>query len=148
MCAAVLTHTLSCSSRLSPSDTLPRRRSSSSFLLTLCLSSHHRQTLHKHFTFLGSRGCFPPHAPFPFSPRGYCLPLSAILSAACDQTGEPQCASEGPAEGGGSQTPFNHVMPRFCQLVGCQTKILAVNEVAARAYGPLRLPRTHRLSSS
>lgn len=148
MCAAVLTYTLSCSSRLSPSDTLPRRRSSSSssFLLTLCLSSHHRQTLHKHFTFLGSRGCFI-FSPFPFSPRGYCLPLSAILSAACDQTGEPQCASEGPAEGG-SQTPFNHVMPRFCQLVGCQTKILAVYEVAARVSCPLRLPPTHRTSSS
>lgn len=145
MCAAVLTYTLSCSSSLSPSDTLPRRRSSSSFPLTLCLSSHHRQTLHKHFTFLGSRGCPPP--PFPFSPRGYCLPLSAILSAACDQTGEPQCASEGPAEGG-SQTPFNHVMPQLCQLVGCQTKILAVYEVAARVSCPLRLPRTHRMSSS
>lgn len=85
--------------------------------------------------------------PFPFSPRGYCLPLSAILSAACDQTGEPQCASEGPAEGG-SQTPFNHVMPQLCQLVGCQTKILAVYEVAARVSCPLRLPRTHRMSSS
>lgn len=85
--------------------------------------------------------------PFPFSPRGYCLPLSAILSAACDQTGEPQCASEGPAEGG-SQTPFNHVMPQLCQLVGCQTKIRAVYEVAARVSCPLRLPRTHRMSSS
>lgn len=66
---------------------------------------------------------------FLFFPRGYCLPLSAIQSAACDQTGASQCASKGPAEG---EAPFSHVMPHFRQLVECQSEILAVYKLAAR----------------
>lgn len=48
---------------------------------------------------------------FPLSPRGYCLPLSAAPSAACDQTGESQCASEGPAEGEAPVQSCNATFP-------------------------------------
>lgn len=104
MRAAVLTYTLSCNSRRSSSNTLPRRRSSPSFLLlALRLSSHHQQTLHKHFTFLGSRGLlfffFPlsPSPPVaigsPFAP--FCLPRVIVLV-------EPLCASGGAGGGAGN----------------------------------------------
>lgn len=76
--------------------------------------------------------------PFPFSPRGCCLPLSAILSAACDQTGELQCASEGPAEGGGEPN----------SIQSCNATVLPTGRLPDQNTCSLRSRRTSVLSTS